>query len=244
MIFFTDKLSFKKLNLIEVQVLPIYNNYMKKILKRTILILFISVFTALNVYSENMPNLKYKNIGNKDKISYDSQTGVWSDNIDKKSKNYFLKTKGFGDFYDYLDSNKNFAFTTNCEYEFIYNDSLIGYSNRDMKFYDILYANGGLSKRELSKEEVETIFPEYKVITFSDFSIKTNSIKLKKHSNILKIILLNDTSNTFDNYKFTSGNAKFEQYLLRGFLTVSKSGMIQFSDTNDENYLYFVILVR
>ena len=218
---------------------------MEKIFKRTFLILFISVFTALNVYSGNMPNLKYKNIGNKDKISYDSQTGVWSKNVDKKSNNYFIKTEGFGEFYDYLDSNKNYAFTTNCEYEFIYNDSLIGYSSRDMKFYDLLYTNGGLSKRELSKEEVEAIFPEHKVITFSDFSAKTNSLKLKKHLGDLKIILLNDTNNTFDNYKFTSGNAKFEQYTLRGFLTVSKSGMIQFANTNhDDSHLYFVILVR
>ena len=65
------------------------------------------------VYANNMPNLKYKNIGNKDKITFNESTGTWSKAIDKKSGNYYIKTKGFGDFYDYLNPNKDFAFSTN-----------------------------------------------------------------------------------------------------------------------------------
>ncbi len=208
-------------------------------------LLFVFIFAELSVFAEKMPNLKYKNIGDKDKISYDVQTDTWSHKIDKKNKNYFIKTKGFGEFYDYLDSSKNFAFSTNCEYEFIYNNSLIGYSNKDMKFYDISYTNGGVGKRALSKEEVEKIFPDYELISLSDFSNLTNSKKVKKGFGDLKIILFNDTDKTFENYKFTSGNAKFEQYDLRGFLTVTKHGMIQFAPLEEsENSIWYVILVR
>ena len=212
-------------------------------MKKIIISLLLCFFGFLSVYADNMPPLKYKNIKNKSKISYNETTGTWSYN--KSGENYFTKTKGFGVFYDYLNSDKSFAFSTNCEYEFIYNDSLIGYSNRDMKFYDITYANGGLSKRPLSVDEVEKIFPEYKVIPFSEFSDKTNSLKIKKQSSPLKILLFNDTNDNYDGYAFSTGNAKIEQYDLRGFVTVHKPGMVQFSKSKELNKnQWYIILVR
>lgn len=199
----------------------------------------------LNVSAESLPNLKYKNIENNHKIYYDEQTGTWSKISDKKSQNYYIKTKGFGDFYDYLDADKKFVFSTDCEYEFLYKGSLIGYSNKDMKFYDLTFADNKLSKTEIPQDMLETIFPEYKIIAMSDFSPKTNSLKIKKHSGNLKIILLNDTDYSFDNYSFSSGNAKFEKYSLRGFLSVTKPGMIQFSNQKEsDNNLWYMILVR
>ena len=213
---------------------------------RKIFICFILMLGMMNIVSaENFPNLKYKNIGLKDKISYDIQTNTWSKKIDKKNKNYFVKVKGFGDFYDYLDADKNFAFSTNCEYEFIYNNTLIGYSNRELKFYEIIYDNNTIGKRALTVEETEALLPDYKIISLSEFSPKTNAFKIKRGSSPLKIFIYNDTENTFDNYTFFSGNAKFEQYDLKGFLTVHTPGMIQFSRTGEQNSgLWYVILVR
>jgi len=213
---------------------------MKKILS-----IFLFLVTMLAVQAENFPDLKYKNIGNKDKISYDFQTGNWSTKIDKKNGNYFIKTKGFGNFYDYLDSEKNFAFSTNCEYEFIYQNELIGYSNRDLKFYSIAYQNGALSKKELSKEQIEEMFPNYKVVAISEFSEKTNSLKIKKNFGDLKIILYNDTEKTFDYFTFSSGNVKFKKYDLRGFLTVQDSGMVQFARDGEHDYKnWYILLIR
>ena len=214
-------------------------------MKKIILSFCLCLAFILTAHANNFPDTKHKNIGNKEKISYDSVTDTWSKKIDKKSGNYYIKTKGFGDFYDYNDSNGNFAFTTDCEYEFISNNNLIGYSNKDMKFYYITYINGGIAKRELSTEEVKKLFPEYTVITLSQFSQNTYSYKIKKHFGDLKILLLNDSDKTYDNYKFSSGNAKYEQYSLRGFLSVSKQGMIQFSgkETTKDNPMY-VLLVR
>ena len=213
---------------------------------KKIFLCFLLIFGFINIAAaNNFPSLKYKNISVKDKISYDIQTNVWSKKIDKQNKNYFVKVKGFGDFYDYLDANKNFAFTTGCEYEFIYNDSLIGYSNADMKFYEIIFNYNTTGKRALTKEEVQAILPDYKIISLSEFSPKTNAIKIKKGMTSLKIFLFNDTDNSFANYNFNSGNSKFEQYDLRGFLTVQTPGMIQFSRMGEQDSSnWYVILVR
>lgn len=214
-------------------------------MKKIILSVLSCIILTLAVSAENMPDLKYKNISNKGKISYSAETGSWSKNINKKAGNYYIKTKGFGDYYDYVDSEKNFAFSTNCEYEFIYENRLIGYSNKDMKFYEFSLNNGNLEKKPLSKEDIATIFSDYRVIDFSEFSQKTNSLKIKKHFGDLRIILLNNTNYTFENYSYTSGNAKFNQYALRGFITISKPGMIQFSgDSSSDHNLWYILLVR
>lgn len=214
-------------------------------MKRILLCLFLIFCIVNSANAENFPKLKYKNINVKDKISYDIQTNTWSHKIDRKNKNYYIKTKGFGNFYDYLDSNKDFAFSTNCEYEFIHNNSLIGYSNRDMKFYEIIYDKKSTGKRALTMEEVEAILPNYKILPLSEFSEKTNSLKIKKGMSDLNIFLFNDSDNNYERYTFSSGNAKFEQYDLRGFITVQKSGMIQFSRLGEtESKNWYVILVR
>jgi len=213
-------------------------------MKKIFLYILIMFCTNTFVCAENFPDIKYKNIKVKDKITYDSETNVWS-KAGKNNKNYFVKTNGFGDFYDYLDPEQNFVFSTQCEYEFIYNKTLIGYSNKDMKFYEILFDNDTVAKRDLSKEEVEEILPDYTVISISDFSTNTNSLKIKKGDKVLKIFLYNDTFNEYEMYNFRSGNTKFEQYDLRGFIKVYKPGMIQFSKSDDsEDKNWYVILVR
>ena len=213
---------------------------------KKILICIIAVFGLINIVNaEHMPDIRYKNIGIKDKITYDTNTNIWSKSGGRKNNNYYVKTKGFGDFYDYLDSNKDFAFTTNCEYEFLYKDSLIGFSNLDMKFYEIIYDGNAVSKRALTIEEVQQILPDYTVIPLSKFSEKTNSLKIKKNLGSMKIFLYNDTNSVFDKYAFSSGNAKFEQFDLRGFLVVYKAGMIQFFDNGTiSNALPYVLLIR
>lgn len=214
-------------------------------MKKSLLCICLCFILCTAVFADNFPNTKYKNINNKDKISYDSYTDSWSTKTNRNSGEYYIKTKGFGDFYDYNNANGDFAFSTDCEYEFINNKNFIGYSNKNMKFYYITYINGGIGKRELTKEEVQKLFPEYKVISLSEFSQNTYAYKIKKHLGTLKILLYNDSNKTYDNYKFSSGNADYEQYDLRGFLNVHKSGMIQFSgnETTSDNPMY-VLLVR
>ena len=80
----------------------------------------------------------------------------------------------------------------------------------------------------------------------SEFANPTNSVKIKKSRRNFKIILFNDTNNTFDNYAFTSGNSKFKDYPLTGFINVKSKGMIQFSTTkgNSKTSPWFILLIR
>ena len=138
------------------------------------------------------------------------------------------------------------AFSTNCNYEFLNGKDLIGYSNSDLKFYDFAFLNGELTKRELTEEEIQTLFPNFKIIKISEFSPKTSSLKIKKHNLSEKIIILNDTDKNFENYTFTSGNTKINIYELAGFIEIRKKGMIQFSHfgENTKSTPWFILLVR
>ncbi len=215
-------------------------------MKKIVLSIFMLVFMNLCVMAQNYPDIRYRNIKVRDNIAYNQTTHEWSYTVNKKNSLYFTKVKGFGSTFDYLDPNKNFAFTTDCEYEFIYNGHLFGYSNKDLRFYEIEYENGKIYKRILEKEEVQNLLPNYTIISISDFSKNTNSYKLKKHFGELKIFIYNDTSKSLEGYKFASGNSKIQKFNLTGFLHVDKSGMIEFSANgvySSEKPCY-VILVR
>ena len=213
---------------------------MKRLLVSIFLLMFLSP-----VFAGEIPGFKYKDIGLKSKISYNPSTNKWSNHVNKGDI-YFTKTNGFGKYFDYLDSNKSFAFSTDCEYEFIANGFLIGYSNKDLKFYSFSLINGKLLKVELSQDEMQALLPEYKVIKISEFSPNTNSVKIKKDWSSLKILLVNDTDKNFYNYTFTSGNAEIETYPMSGLLKISSPGMIQFSCTsgNSSENPWYIILVR
>ena len=98
----------------------------------------------------------------------------------------------------------------------------------------------------MTEEEVQALFPDFKIIKISEFSTNTNSLKIKKDKRNLKIIILNDTDRNFYNYSFTSGNSKFELYPLTGFINIKKRGMIQFSHFGDntKNNPWFILLIR
>ena len=201
---------------------------------------------SLPVFADNLPDLGLKKIRNKETISYNRETGNWSAKVNRKTDEYYTKTKGFGIYYDYLNPNKDFAFSTDCEYEFLHNGKFIAYSNSDLNFYEVGFEDGNLTKRLMDKDEVQEILPEYRVISLSEFSDKTNALKVKKKFGTLKVILLNDKGLHLSDYSFTSGNSKFEQFDMSGVIYIEKSGMIQFSDKNakGDTAPWFVLLIR
>ena len=215
-------------------------------MKKIFMSLFIIFSITLCVQAGDVNNIQYKNLKNKTNITYNVELDSWSTKIDKKSGNYFTKTAGDGISSEFVNPDKTFAFSTGCSYEFLKDKDFIGYSDLDLKFYDFAFIDGELTKRELTEEEVQALFPDFRIIKISEFSLNTNSLKLKKHGLKEKIIILNDTNKTFDNYTFTSGNAKFNTYSLAGFIEVTKKGMIQFSHfgENTEITPWFILLVR
>lgn len=205
-------------------------------------ILILSFFILMPCFA--IENIDYKNIEDGAKISFDGFN--WTSKIKRKDLNYFVKkvSSGTSNFSEFYSPENNFIFSTGTQYEFIHNGSLIGYSNNDLKFYEFDFKDGILTQRELTENEVTSLFPKRKIVKISQFSKSTNSLKIKKPRGKLKLILLNDTDRYFYNYLFTTNNSEFEQYKLKGFLDVNKKGMIQFSSKINTNAGWFVLLVR
>lgn len=212
-------------------------------MKRLLLGLFLSVCLAVN--AQDFKQIQYKNIKDGAAITVTDDGLSWK-LADKKSPKSFIKriSVGTSNFSEFYSPEGEFLFSTGCQYEFIYKGSLIGYSNADLKFYEFTMNNDLLEQRELSEDEVQAIFKDFRIIKISDFTTSTNSLKINKGKG--KFILLNDTDRYFYHYGFTSNNAKFQNYPLKGFLDVTKKGMIQFShfgDNTKENPWY-ILLVR
>ncbi len=210
--------------------------------------IFVILFSfLLTLPSFALEQIEYKNIKDGSKISFDGIN--WTEKIKKRNSNYYVKKipESNTKYSEFYSSQNEFLFSTGCEYEFIHKGSLLGYSNQDLKFYEFTLDNNNiLQQRALTQEEVQALFQNYKIVKVSDFATNTNSFKIKKKQRHLKLILLNDTDKYFNNYGFSSNNAKFKQYELKGFLDISKKGMIQFSrfGENSKNSPWYIILVR
>ena len=213
--------------------------------KKIFLSLCLFSLCTFSLQAEELLNIPYKNIKENSKITYDSDKDFWSKDVKRRNKDYFVKILSGGAL-GYWSPQGDFLFESGCEYEFIEKGRFIGYSNNDLKFYDIAYVDKKLMKQELSPEEIQQLFPDYKIIRISEFSKNTNSLKIKKDKLAYKVLLLNDTEGGFEGYSFYTNNSKVRKYKLLGFLDIEKRGMIQFSSQNghSEENPSFIILVR
>jgi len=213
---------------------------------RKFILLFVVMMFCLNVFAGKALPLKYKNIKPKQKIYYNQALDLWQTSSNKTDK-YFEKTVNDAGNNIYVNADKSPAFITDCDYEFINNGKFFCFSNKDLNFYNLsLDEYSKAVKTSLTEEEMTSLLPDYKIIKLSEFSSGTHTYKFKKHFGAVKIFLLNDTKEDFSNYSFTSGNAKFEQYSLAGFIKILSPGMIQFSskETYSQNLPWYFLLVR
>ena len=103
-----------------------YNYDKERKVKKYFIVFLILFINVLFVSAEEISGFKYKGISLKSKISYNSSLNKWTKGC--SGDKCFIKTKGFGVFSDYLNTDKSFAFTTDCEFEFITDGKFIGYS--------------------------------------------------------------------------------------------------------------------
>ena len=215
-------------------------------MKRFILSLIMMFALVTSSNAAEYLNIPYKNIKEGQKIKIEND--VWTDKVARRDMDYIIKliSDGSGNYSEYFSSDGNLYFNSGTQYEFIYKGELIGYSNHDLKFYSYTQFGNKVEKRELGEDEIQEMFPNFKIIKISDFSSNTNSLKIKKDRKNMKLILFNDTDEYFYHYSFTSGNAKFETYPLRGFLNITKKGMIQFAHfgENTESNPWYILLIR
>ena len=147
--------------------------------KKIFLSLCLFSVCTLSLQAAELLKFPYKNIKENSKITYDSDKDFWSKDVKRKNKDYFIKISPNGDT-EYWNSQGEHVFATGCEYEFIEKGRFIGYSNKDLKFYDFIFIDNNLTKRELTMDEIQQLLPDYKIIKISEFSKNTNSLKIKK----------------------------------------------------------------
>lgn len=204
-------------------------------MKRFFAIIFV-FFICLGASASDFKNLPYKNIKEGAKITV-SESGAWSDRGRNKNQIYYTRNEN-----RFCSNDESKTFDTGCEYLFIVNNKLIGYSNASMKYFEFLYKNDEIECKDLTPDEISTLFKDFKVITLSEFSNSTNVFKLKKKRSEEKILLVNDTFYNFDSYEFTTNNARFVKYNTNNAIGVTKKGLIQFSGS--ENAPWYILLVR
>lgn len=208
-------------------------------MKKFILIVFLC-FICLSVSASEVKNLPYKNIKENGKIAI-TESGTWSQKVNRKDVRNFVRQ---GNLLKRQDNSLNID--TKCNYLFLIDGKLYGYSDLYMRFFNFVPLNGKISIKELDINDVSSLFKDFHVIALSEFSKSTNVFKIKKTRHEEKVMLINDTHERLDNYVFTTNNAKIEHYNINNTIGVTKAGMIQFSqkDGNEKNAPWFILLVR
>lgn len=205
---------------------------MKKIFT---LLIFILICSQM-VFANEIEQMPLRDLSIKSKISVTDGSN-WSEKFNKKDN--FFQIKG-GDIYS---KSGDLLYETKAEYLFISSGRLIGCL--DFKFYEYIFNENSIQKREMLPEETADIFKDFKVIKLSDFSELTHAYKFKKQGNE-QIILINDLSENLDGYDFSTNNSKFAKYNIKNAIKITKTGIIEFSCTagySDSKPIY-VLLVR
>ena len=205
--------------------------------------LFITFFVflmCLSVFASDVKNLPYGNIKENGKLTI-TEAGIWSQKVSRKDTGSFIRQ---GNLLKRQDNSLNID--TKCKFIFLNDGRLFGYDDSIMRFYEFVPSNERVSVKELDIYEVSALFKDFHVIAISDFSKSTNVFKVKKTRGEEKIMLINDTAARFDNYGFSTNNAKYEEYIINNAIGVTKPGMIQFSKSDEgvKNAPWFVLLVR
>jgi len=201
---------------------------------------FFVFLVCSSVYSADVKNLPYKNIKENSMITV-TEADIWSQKVNRRDMGNFVRN---GNLLKKMDDS--LIIDTKCKYLFLNNGRLYGYDDAIMRFYELIPLNGKVSFKELDFNEVSVLFKDFHIIAVSEFSESTNVFKIKKKRSEEKIMLINDTKERFEDYEFTTNNAKFEHYNINNAINVTKPGMIQFSKISEktENSPWFILLVR
>ena len=139
-------------------------------------------------------------INDKQIIDYNPLTKKWSRNL---GLNDYVFTKhrtiGTGGFSEYIYKDK--TYDTNSTYEFLYYTKLYGYNAHQMKFFELIFDGNEFQKRDLTKEEVQYLFPDVQIIMVSEFTDNEISVELPIFHKKAYMIL-NDTDQDFYKYQF------------------------------------------
>ena len=133
-------------------------------------------------------------------VDYNPLTNTWSRNLGLHDY-VFTKhmTIGSGGFTEFIHGDKQYDI--NSTYEFLYYGKLIAYNGHLLKFFDLTFDGEKFVGKELTREQVQTLFPDVTILPVSEF--QNNEITIE--SPIFRkraYMIWNDTDRDFYKYQF------------------------------------------
>lgn len=163
---------------------------------------------------------------------YTPSSGTWSSGGMAEDRIVLTKktSVGTGSYSEYYYSDGSLAASLNSNYEFLKEGMLIAVDNAKLKYSKVVYTDSKFEELPLTCEELKKIFPNAEIIKISQF--KNNKITIKKGLFKEKTVLLvNDTDGYF--HKFTFKPESVKKTDVKGLITLSKYGKVEFSHYGD-----------
>lgn len=172
-------------------------------------------------------------VGENYQVIYSPSSGIWSNGSMVEDRIVFTKhiSSGSGSYSEYVSPQKTLFMPTT--YEFLYEGRLIGYTQHDLKFYEVKYEDNDFNIAELSPEQVGRLFEGLEIITASsalDGELEVSKLPWEEKT----FMLLNDTPESYYHYSFE--DFKNFGHPFKSVLKVNKAQKIVFSHfgANDE----------
>ena len=210
--------------------------YMKKILFTILSLIMVSSISFAYTANPNVLN----SINDNQIVDYNPTTKIWSRNLGLKD---YVFTKhvsvGTGSFSEYV--YKGTQYDINSTYEFLFYGKLIGYNAHLLKFFDFTFNGKDFEAKELTKEQVQFLFPYIKIIMVSDF--KDNEITIE--SPIFRkraYMILNDTDRDF--YKYQFEYYKANDNVFKGIFETSFPRVLIYSHFKSRDELFPILKIN
>lgn len=166
-------------------------------------------------------------------VVFSPSSNTWNNGGMVEDRIVFTKhiSTGSGSYSEYVSRDKTLYLPTT--YEFLYQGRLIGYSEHDLKFYEVKYIDNDFEIVELTPGQVEKLFEGLEIkLTSSilDGEIEVSKLPWEEKT----FLLLNDTPTSYYHYSFE--DFKGFGHPFKSVLKVKKARKIIFSHfgANDE----------
>lgn len=138
-----------------------------------------------------------------------------------------------------------YAFSIKSDYDFISKKQFAAVNNSNLKFYTAEYKDGKFSKKEMTPNEVQSMFDEVKVFSTSALQKEPDKIKREPFS-VKAYLIVNDTNFDYSDYVFSPKS--LQRSPIKGMFTVRQAGPVKFIKQGDiclqKKYPYLLINVR
>lgn len=139
-------------------------------------------------------------------------------------------------------SDKNVSeLALNSNYEFIFNNRLIGVDNENLSYYEIVYDEGSFKQNKLSFEEVKEIFSDAEIVKISEF--KRGKYTVIGNKTEKEILLFNDTDKNFHKYMLNPESASVNKYI-KGLVKLPVKGKVELSHIGNDREQKYTIKVK